>query len=42
MRKRAVKVRHGKEAGKMSEDGVPTPPEEIEAKITQLKDKRGS
>ena len=26
----------------MSEEGIPTPPEEIEAKISQLKDKRGS
>ena len=26
----------------MSEEGVPAPPEEIEAKISQLKDKRGS
>ena len=33
---------HGREAGKMSEEGVPAPPEEIEAKISQLKDKRGS
>ena len=26
-----------KGGGKMSEEGVPTPPEEIEAKISQLK-----
>lgn len=42
MPKKAVKVGHGREAGKMSEEGVPASPEEIEAKISQLKDKRGS
>ena len=40
--KKSVKVGQGKEAGKMSEEGIPTPPEEIEAKISQLKAKRGS